>query len=64
MFKWIVTINVSCYDIPFEFDSAQEAEHFAKIIFSKMQAFDEDNDGKPRMARIYIKAEYIEKEDE
>ena len=63
MFKWVVSIVVSCYEVPFVFVNAQEAEDFAKTIFAKMQAYDEDKDGKPRMARIYIKAEFIEKEE-
>lgn len=64
MFRWVVSICVSCYEVPFEFDSAQEAEAFAKTVFAKMRAYDTDKDGAPRMARIYIKAEFIKKEDE
>ena len=63
MFRWVVSISLSCYEVPFVFDTASEAENFAKIVFSKMQAYDKDNDGKPRMARISISAEFIEKEE-
>lgn len=66
MFKWVVTVEVSCYEIPFEFNSAQEAEDFAKVAISSMQPYGYDDDGsKPRMARICITAKYInDKEDE
>lgn len=56
MFKWVVSICLSCYEVPFTFENAKDAEIFAQSVVKTMGPYDTDKDGKPRMARIYIKA--------
>lgn len=63
MMKWVVRMFVSYHEQDFEFDNASDAEAFAKIAHDTMMPYSKDEDGAPKMAKIKITAEFIEKEE-